>query len=228
MKIGIIFAMDEEINEVLKFSNIENEYEMFGIKFYEVTIENKNCILGLCGVGKVNASRCTQIMIDNMKVDFIINVGVAGGLTDKLNVLDIVIGEKLVQHDFDITAFDHEKGYIPNCGVYINSDDYLLKLASDVFMENTNILKGVIASGDIFCTDKKMSEKIHHKFDALCVDMEGASIAQTAFFAGVPFIIVRSISDIPNNHNVITYDTFLEKSSKIISKFLKKLIGDIK
>ena len=66
MKIGIIFAMDEEINEVLKFSNIENEYEMFGIKFYEVTIENKNCILGLCGVGKVNASRCTQIMIDNM------------------------------------------------------------------------------------------------------------------------------------------------------------------
>ena len=81
MKIGIIFAMEEEINETLKYVDVINEYEMFGIKFYEVLIDSKNCILGLCGVGKVNASRCTQIMIDNMNVDFIINVGVAGGLS---------------------------------------------------------------------------------------------------------------------------------------------------
>ena len=88
MKIGIIFAMEEEINETLKYADVINEYEMFGIKFYEVLIDSKNCILGLCGVGKVNASRCTQIMIDNMNVDFIINVGVAGGLSNNLKVLD--------------------------------------------------------------------------------------------------------------------------------------------
>ena len=227
MKIGIIFAMEEEINEVLKISKIENEYEMFGIKFWDTLIENKNCILGLCGVGKVNASRCTQIMIDNMNIDFIINVGVAGGISNNLNVLDIVIGEKLVQHDFDITAFNHEKGYIPNCGVYINSDDYLLNIASNITLENTNILKGVIASGDIFCTEQKMSEKIHNKFDALCVDMEGASIAQTAFLSGIPFIIIRSISDVPNNKNVITYDSFLEKSSLVVALFLKEMINKI-
>lgn len=227
MKIGIIFAMEEEINETLKYADVINEYEMFGIKFYEVLIDSKNCILGLCGVGKVNASRCTQIMIDNMNVDFIINVGVAGGLSNNLKVLDIVVGEKLVQHDFDITAFDHEKGFIPNCGVYLNSDDYLLNITKNILIENINIHEGVIASGDIFCTDKHMSEKIHNKFNALCVDMEGASIAQTSFLAGVPFIVIRSISDIPNNQNVMTYDKFLERSSSIVSLFLKEMIDKL-
>lgn len=202
---------------------------MFGIKFYETLISDKTCILALCGVGKVNSARCTQIIIDIMKVDFIINVGVAGGLSDNLNVCDIVIGSKLVQHDFDITAFNHEKGYIPNVGVYLSSDEYLLHIAesSKKELKNTSFHTGTIASGDIFCTDAKMSQKINKKFNALCVDMEGASIAQTAFLSGVPFLVVRAISDIPNNQNVMTYEKFLETSSKIVTKFLKKMIEKI-
>ena len=78
-------------------------------------------------------------MIDVMKADSIINVGVAGGIDSSLNVCDIVIGEKLVQHDFDITAFDHVKGYIPNVGVYLNSDEYLLRVANETIKEFTNI-----------------------------------------------------------------------------------------
>ncbi len=229
MKIGIIFAIEEEINEMKKISEITNEFEMFGIKFYETLISDKTCILALCGVGKVNSARCTQIIIDIMKVDFIINVGVAGGLSDNLNVCDIVIGSKLVQHDFDITAFNHEKGYIPNVGVYLSSDEYLLHIAesSKKELKNTSFHTGTIASGDIFCTDAKMSQKINKKFNALCVDMEGASIAQTAFLSGVPFLVVRAISDIPNNQNVMTYEKFLETSSKIVTKFLKKMIEKI-
>ena len=229
MKIGIIFAIEEEINEMKKISEITNEFEMFGIKFYETLISDKTCILALCGVGKVNSARCTQIIIDIMKVDFIINVGVAGGLSDNLNVCDIVIGSKLVQHDFDITAFNHEKGYIPNVGVYLSSDEYLLHIAesSKKELKNTSFHTGTIASGDIFCTDAKMSQKINKKFNALCVDMEGASIAQTAFLSGVPFLVVRAISDIPNNQNVMTYEMFLETSSKIVTKFLKKMIEKI-
>ena len=229
MKIGIIFAIEEEINEMKKISEITNEFEMFGIKFYETLISDKTCILALCGVGKVNSARCSQIIIDIMKVDFIINVGVAGGLSDNLNVCDIVIGSKLVQHDFDITAFNHEKGYIPNVGVYLSSDEYLLHIAesSKKELKNTSFHTGTIASGDIFCTDAKMSQKINKKFNALCVDMEGASIAQTAFLSGVPFLVVRAISDIPNNQNVMTYEKFLETSSKIVTKFLKKIIEKI-
>jgi len=228
-KIGVIFAMKEELDEVLKQVDIKNEFNVFGLDFYSVVFKDTECILVECGVGKVNAARTTQIMIDVMKVDYIINVGVAGGVSNSLNVCDIVIGEKIVQHDFDITAFDHAKGYIPNVGVYLNSDEYLLRIAEkekESFNE-TNFHKGVIASGDIFCTSEKMSKKINEKFNALCVDMEGASIAQVAYLSGVPFLVVRSISDIPNNNNKITYEEFLEESSKMVAKFLLSMIEKI-
>ena len=228
-KIGVIFAMKEELDEVLKQVDIKNEFNVFGLDFYSVVFKDTECILVECGVGKVNAARTTQIMIDVMKVDYIINVGVAGGVSNSLNVCDIVIGEKLVQHDFDITAFDHAKGYIPNVGVYLNSDEYLLRIAEKEkgSFNETNFHKGVIASGDIFCTSEKMSKKINEKFNALCVDMEGASIAQVAYLSGVPFLVVRSISDIPNNNNKITYEEFLEESSKIVAKFLLGMIEKI-
>ena len=227
-KIGIIFAMNEEENEFLKLVKIENEYDIFDLHFIEVVINNIKCILVTCGVGKVNASRCTQILIDNYNVDIIINIGVAGGVSEKLKIGDIIIGEKLVQHDFDITAFNHEKGYIPNIGIYINSDEYLVNMCEDILnKENISYHKGVIASGDIFCTDYMMSNKINKKFNALCVEMEGAAISQVAYLSHIPFLVLRSISDIPNNDNVITYEEFLESSSKKVSKVLKELLESI-
>ena len=141
---------------------------------------------------------------------------------------DIVIGEKMVQHDFDITAFNHEKGYIPNVGVYIDSDEYLINLC-EIILKNNNIPyhKGIIASGDIFCTDFIMSDKINKKFNALCVEMEGASIAQVCYLSHIPFLVLRSISDIPNNDNVITYEEFLITSSINVARALKALIEKI-
>ena len=128
-------------------------------------LEGKEVVLVKSNVGKVNSSRVTQILIDNIKVDYIFNIGVAGGIDTSLKVGDIVLGEKLVQHDFDITAFNHEKGYIPKVGVYLQADEYLLKLAREAFVDDkkTNVLSGVIASGDIFCTETKMTEKINKK-----------------------------------------------------------------
>lgn len=224
-KIGIIFAMKEELDELLKYLDLKNEYNIFDLKFYEGTINNNECVLVESGVGKVNAARCTQILIDNMKVDYIFNVGVAGGLDIELNVCDIVIGEKLVQHDFDITAFNHDKGYIPNVGVYVESDAYLVNIANSCNDDNSfNIKTGTIASGDIFCTEKWMSEKIRNKFNALCVEMEGASIAQVCYLSHIPFLIIRSISDVPNNNNVITYEEFLNISSKNVAKFVNRIL----
>ena len=159
-----------------------------------------------------------------MQVDCIFNIGVAGGISPNLNVLDIVIGESLVQHDFDITAFNHEKGYIPKVGTFIKSDDYLVKLAKEVGSQDYQILSGVIASGDIFCTETKMSRKINQKFNALCVEMEGASVAQVCILDHIPFLVIRSISDTPNNNNVITYEEFLEKSSKNIANFMNQIL----
>ena len=106
-KIGIIFAMKEELDALKEYLTVTNEYKIFELKFYEGTINNVKCILVESGVGKVNAARTTQILIDNMQVDYIFNIGVAGGVDSNLNVLDIVVADKLVQHDFDITAFNH-------------------------------------------------------------------------------------------------------------------------
>ncbi|MBR1386046.1 MAG: 5'-methylthioadenosine/adenosylhomocysteine nucleosidase [Bacilli bacterium] len=225
MKIGIIFAMEEELVELKKYLKLENEYTIFNLKFYEGTINDVSCILVEAGIGKVNAARTTQILIDNMKVDYIFNVGVAGGVDSSLKVGDIVIGTRLVQHDFDITAFNHDKGYIPSIGVYIDSDEYLLRLANSTIKD---CKCGIIASGDIFCTEMKMSEKINKKFDALCVEMEGASIAQVCYLCHVPFLVIRSISDVLNGNNVITYDEFLKSSSKKIAKAMNTIIKKMK
>lgn len=227
-KIGIIFAMEEELNAFIENVNIENEYDIFDLHFFHGIINEIECILVKSGVGKVNAARTTQILIDNYGVEAIINIGVAGGVSTILNVGDIVVGEKLVQHDFDITAFNHEKGYIPNVGVFVNSDEYLVKLFSEILdKEKIDYHKGIIASGDIFCTEEAMSMKIAHKFNALCVEMEGASIAQVCFLSHIPFIVIRSISDVPGNNNTTTYDEFLESSSKKVADILKKIIGNI-
>lgn len=226
--LGLIFAMDEEMDALAKYIEIDNIYHIFDLTFLEGHYNNIKLILAKCGVGKVNAARCTQILIDNMKVDAIINIGVAGGLSNTLSIGSLVIGEKMVQHDFDITAFHHEKGYIPDIGVYMEADEYLLKTALTTSLKyNIPVFKGVIASGDIFCTDPKMSLKIHEKFNALCTEMEGASVAQIALLSHIPFLIIRSISDTPNNHNEKTYEEFLEESCAHVANFMLHYLKEL-
>lgn len=223
--VGIIFAMEEELSSLKKYIKIEKEYNIFNLKFYEGEINNICCILVRSGVGKVNAARATQVLIDNIKVDYIFNIGVAGAVCTDLNIGDIVIAEKLVQHDFDITAFDHEKGYIPDVGVYVYSDKYLCELAKSVILEdNSKLSYGVIASGDIFCTDYMKGKKINDKFNALCVEMEGAAIAQVCHLCNIPFLILRSISDAPNNDNVVTYEEFLLDSCNRVANVMNEIL----
>ena len=226
--IGIIFAMKEELTETLKYVEIENEYELFDLHIYECVYKDKKCILVECGIGKVNAARCSQILIDNLDVDCIINVGVAGGVSKDVEICDIVIGNKLIQHDFDLRPFNYERGFIPKVGKYIDCDEYLIRIAEQIELSvKTHV--GVIASGDIFVTDDNMAKKINDKFGALCVEMEGASIAQTCYLSNIPFIVIRSISDSPNKNadNNITFDEFLEKSSSIAACFTIKMLDNI-
>ena len=229
LRIGLIFPMVEEIDAFKQYIKIENEVDVYDLKFYEGVCNNVECVMVQCGVGKVNAARSTQILIDKMNVDYVFNVGVAGGVNGCLKVGDVVIGEKLVQHDFDITPFNHEKGFIPDVGVYVESDKFLQSVAEKVLKKipHINVHKGVIATGDIFCTDEKMCEKINKKFKALCVEMEGASIAQVCFLSHVPFLILRSISDVSNSDNVVTYEEFLESSCKIIAEALNNILSEL-
>ena len=226
MKIGIIFALKEELDALLKVLTLKKQYEIFDLTFYECELDNKEIVLVESGIGKVNSARTTQILIDNMKVDYIFNIGVAGAIDPGVSVCDVVIGEKLVQHDFDVTPFNYEKGQIPNVGKFIESDEYLVKLAKDI-KTDSNVHTGVIASGDIFVNDPKMSNKINTKFNALCCEMEGASIAQVCYLSHIPFLVIRSISDSVNGTNELTYDDFLLLSSKMVAKFMKELLSKL-
>ena len=125
MNIGIIVAVPEEQEAIEKIIKKIDEKIIYDLRFIEGKIQDKNCILVKCGVGKVNAARTTQLLIDKYNPDCIINVGVAGALNPMLEIGDIVIGESLVQHDFDITAFGHEKGYITGVGEKINEIEYI-------------------------------------------------------------------------------------------------------
>ena len=188
-KIGIIYAIKEELDASLEYFDKENEYKLFDLTFYECKYKEKECVLVQCGIGKVNAARCTQILIDNIEVDYIINVGVAGGVSKDVKICDVVIGNKLIQHDFDLRPFNYERGYIPNVGQFINCDEYLIRNAEKIKIDaKTHV--GVIASGDIFVTEELMGKKINDKFNALCVEMEGASIAQICYLSNIPFLVM--------------------------------------
>ena len=217
-KIGIIVAMEEELESILDIMDNIEEKEIYGLTFKTGQIEKNKIIVVKCGVGKVNAARVTQILIDTFNVKCVINVGAAGALNPFLNIGDIVIGEKLIQHDFDITAFDHDKGYITGVGDYIYSDSELIEkfenAANNLKEKDYKIKKGIIATGDIFCTDIEMKNKIFSKFDADCVEMEGAAIAQVCYLDNIPFIVIRSISDSPNGKNAMDFDKFVELASK--------------
>ena len=223
MKIGIIFAMKEELSALKKYINIEEEKKIFDLTFYIGRTNGIECVLVESGIGKVNAARTTQILIDKENVDYVFNIGVAGATISTLNVGDIIIGEKLAQHDFDITAFNHEKGYIPNVGTYIYSDEKLVDAAKEI--DGTKV--GVIASGDLFCTDINVFSKINNKFNALCTEMEGAAVAQVCYLSNIPFLIMRSISDKPNNNNKENFNEFLEKSSDNIANVMLRLIEEL-
>lgn len=227
-KMGIIAAMQEEMIEIKKITTDIQEKNIFELIYTTGKINDKEIVLVEAGVGKVNAARATQIMIDNFEIDAIINVGSAGATNEQLNIGDIVIGKKLIQHDFDITAFGHPKGYISNVGEYVESDERLIKKIekeiSDIKENDFKIKIGTIVSGDIFCTEIKMKEKVRTKFNADAIEMEGAAIAQVCKLDKVPFIIIRSISDSPNGNNNITFDQFLEKASKRCAEIIKKYL----
>lgn len=197
--VGIIAAMEKEMNAIKeKMKNIK-ETLILNLKCYTGIIGNQKCVLVKCGVGKVNAARTVQILVDHYFIKEIINIGSAGALKEDLNIGDIVLGKELVQYDFDVTAFGHPKGYVSELGRGFLSNDNLIKRSKEV-MEQTshsqyNVKIGIIATGDTFFTDKKVGEKIVEEFNADCVEMEGAAIAQVCYLDQIPFLVIRSISD---------------------------------
>ena len=223
-KIGLIFALKEELEETKERIKLIQEHKIYDLTIYECKSGENECYLLVSGMGKVNAARATQILIDNMEVDYILNVGVAGSVSRKVGKCDIVIGDNLVQHDFDLTPLGREKGMIPNVGKFVKCDEKLIDIAKNV-KSDSNVFIGNIASGDIFITSEKDAKEINENYNALCAEMEGAAIAQASYLSGVPFLVIRAISDSPyEKDNNITFEEFLKISSESVSKFVVEFL----
>lgn len=225
-KIGIVVAMQEEYDEIEKIMTSKEKKEIHNLIFVKGKIQKQSCVLVKSGVGKVHAARTTQVLIDNFNVECIINVGAAGSINNMLEIGDVLIGRHVVQHDFDITAFSHSKGYITGVGDRVVCDMQLIRKLEDVIEDiderTYKIKSGIVATGDIFVTDIAMKNKIRAKFNADVVDMECGAIAQVSYLNSKPFMVVRVISDTPNGKNASTFDENLKLASRRCAILLKE------
>jgi adenosylhomocysteine nucleosidase len=226
--IGIIGAMDEEIEVLKSKMEIIQVKNIINTNFYMGVMAGNNIILVKSGIGKVNSAICAQILIDMYGVDYIINTGVAGAISSELNVGDIVISKDLVHHDFD--SLDGA-GIISRMEEsFFKADEYLIDIAKsaceNILNENKFFVER-IATGDIFVQSKELKDKIFKEFKAFCTEMEGASIAQTCYLNKIPFIVIRAISDKSDDSAQVSFEKFVveaaQKSSSVIEFIVEKI-----
>ncbi|MEW9093667.1 MAG: 5'-methylthioadenosine/adenosylhomocysteine nucleosidase [Clostridiaceae bacterium] len=211
MTIGIIGAMIEEVEPLLKDLKLERKLVKAGMEFNHGELWSNKVVIVKSGIGKVNAAVCTQILIDDFNVDAVINVGVAGGVGDDVYPGDVIIAENLVQHDMDSTAFGDKRGQIPRLDTFdFKCNETLLLKAKRACekMNNCKYFVGRIVTGDQFIADSDKIKWLSEEFSALACEMEGGSVAQVCHLNDIPFVVIRSASDNANNGAHMDYEKF--------------------
>ncbi len=220
--IGIIGAMDLEIDKIRQDMNVISVKNIVGMDFILGRLGGCSCVLVKCGIGKVNAAVCTQVMIDLYAVDCIINTGVGGSLSPQLSIGDIVISSEAMQHDMDISPLGYAPGVIPDMETSLfEADKALIEAARAALVEcGIRGVIGRVASGDRFVADDKLKAHIADSFGAVCCEMEGGAIAHTCYLNRIPFVIIRAISDSADGSGDVDYPAFkaaaAENSEKIV------------
>lgn len=228
-KIGIIGAMDIEVAGLKSDMEIRREVEKAGMHFCEGILKGQQAVVVRSGIGKVNAAVCTQILVDEFGVDAVINTGIAGSLNARINIGDIVLSTDVLHHDMDAVNFGYEPGQIPQMDVFsFEADEGLMDLAEKVCHEvnpEIQVFRGRVVSGDQFIADKAVKERITGLFHGFCTEMEGAAIAQTSYLNGVPFIVIRAISDKADDSASEDYPTFEKKAAQHCVNLVEGLLA---
>ena len=228
-KIAVICAMQMEADAVREHLSDVREVKQGAFTFSTGKVGDKEVILALSGVGKVAAAATAQTMILSFAPDAILNVGVAGGLSDKLKILDVALSSALVEHDMDTGPLGDPPGFLPGLGIaLIPADKTLLAAAEQAAREEViRALTGLIASGDQFIATAEQREKILSHFPAIACEMEGAAVAHTAFLNGTPVFVLRAISDSSSDVNGMEFSAFAPlasgQSAKLVLAMLKLL-----
>lgn len=229
MKIGIIAAMEEELNSLLEALSTKQESQYLGTTYYSGRIGKHDIVLVQSGVGKVMSAMTVAILVANFKVEAIINTGSAGAVAPDLAIGDIVVADKLAYHDVDLTAFGYEFGQMAQQPLYFESDQKFIETFQTVLQEADRHSRiGLIATGDSFIAGQDKIDSIVSNFpEVLAVEMEGAAIAQAVHTCGLPFIVVRAMSDTAAHDANITFDQFIieagKQSALTLLAFLNKL-----
>ena len=227
MKFGIIAAMEEELKTLLLTLEDKKEVVVLGKTYFEGRISRHEVVLVQSGIGKVLSAMSVAILAETFGVDAIINTGSAGAVSEGLAIGDVVIADRLVYHDVDVTAFGYAYGQMAGQELYFLADSELMaKLQAVLAQEGQASYLGLIATGDSFIADPDRVAAIKHHFpEVLAVEMEGAAIAQAAQAAGKPFLVIRAMSDTAQGDANITFDEFILEAGKRSAQTLLALLN---
>lgn len=235
MKLGVIGAMEVEVDRLTAQVEGARTTELSRMRFVEGTLRGLPAVVVRCGVGKVNAAVCAQLLADRFGVTHVVNTGVAGSLDDALDVGDILVSTDAVHHDVDATNFGYRPGEVPGMGMPAFPADGRLRQAALAAARAVaadsrrgfSCFEGRVASGDRFVRDSAEKERIARTFHARCCEMEGAAIAQTCWLAGTPFVIVRAISDRADGSNPLAYPLFERRAARDCARIVLQLAGTL-
>lgn len=222
--IGIIAAMQKEIDEMLLLCEHAEEKQVVHTTVYEAELAGKRVVLCLSGVGKVNAAIAATVLAAHYPLKALLNIGTAGGLKADEHVLDVVISNRVVQHDFDTSGIDGESGH----GLFYEADQHLLEITSQV-LQNMSISYhiGMVATGDQFIHEDCQIERILSLYPkSICAEMEAGGIAQAAAYYKLPFIVLRSLSDVAvNDDSPMDFLKYVSVASKRSAEFTKQIVA---
>ena len=226
--IGIIGAMEEEVAALKEDMIVEETVEQASMVFCKGQLCGKDVVVVRSGIGKVNAGICAQILIDRFHADTLINTGIAGSLDARINIGDLVISTDALHHDMDAVNFGYEPGQIPRMDTLaFPADEALVKKAVEANQKanpKIHTFTGRIASGDQFIATGEVKDRIAETFHPLCVEMEGAGIAQAAYLNKVSYVIIRAISDKADNSATMDYPTFEKQAIAHSVRLMKELV----
>ncbi|MGI6403293.1 MAG: 5'-methylthioadenosine/adenosylhomocysteine nucleosidase [Oscillospiraceae bacterium] len=211
---GIIAAMDEELNHILSEMQVEQTLSAYGTTYHIGTIDTVPVVAVRCSVGTINAAVCTSTLIRELGATRVVNIGVAGSTCEELSILDVVLGNELLFHD---VQGDFLANFHPFCDRF-TADPKLLELAEWVISrmepKDFRYRVGRIATGDLFVQDPAVKEDIVRRCQPLCVEMEGAAVAQVAYLCDTPFLVIRSLSDDAGQEAQLSFEHFVEQAAR--------------
>ena len=230
MKLGIIGAMEQEVETLLSLLENKKEAVRSGSTYYEGTLDGLDVVVVQCGIGKVNAALCVQVLCDCYGVTHVVNTGIAGSLCAELDIGDLVISSNAMYHDVDCVHFGYTMGQMPGMPVTYEADQKMAELAFTAAeaVNPGHTRMGTVASGDQFVAEKALKERIIQVTGALCTEMEGAAIAQAAYRNGIPFVIIRAISDKADDSAEMDYPTFERIAAHRCAQVTRKFAAGLK